>query len=273
MLLSLDNFNQNLKRFKNKKKIFSGWMLFCALIFGLLLFFHAELLSLIGFGIVSILPFGFLFFQNNQKINIVDIKNDKIKNDIPTQKLTQSTTNEKNLENELLAKHKTTKSDIKKEKITKDVTFLNDETTPNLKDLHTDRFNEALNSGVIVKSVELEKIATKNNIKLPTLMGMNSWLFDRLSFDKETVLLVDGEKITVSDKKEIIVDINEILQTTSSENVDLNGELSQNIQDELNISSEELEQISKDTALDYNNNKIEKNLVDNNQLNMNLHKI
>lgn len=263
-------FSYSTRKIKKNRKIFGGWISIFLFILFSLFFFHVNPFIIFGFGLMSFLPFGFFFFFERNGKNNSFLPDDKTTTLITPQKSFQNQDRAKIEENGAIKKTTTIKNDISKDKeiINDYFNKSNEENVPNIRDLHTITFDEALKNGVIIKSVELEKVAAKNNIKVDALFGLNLWLSDRLSLDKESILLVNGEKIAISDTKNIEINIDEMRDEIKENTLDEDVDLSENIQNELDLTSEELVVISKDMK---NVVETEKNILKENTNNANLH--
>lgn len=254
-----NRLGSGMKSFISSKNIAGSWLVFSLLVCFILFFLHVNIFAVIGFGLIFVLPFGFFFFKNSTADNSLHVQDKQLDNVVPPQKIFQN--NEKlEIQKDTVVK----KAAIQKYGLEKEETRtyfkskIDSNEIQNTKDLHTDSLNEAFRDGVVVKSEELEKIAKKNNTQLNLIIGLNSWLLGRFSLNMDTVLLVDGEKIAISDTKEIAVNIDEMMaDSASSKELDVNSDLLENIQNELNISNEELEAIANEIKISNVKNSVE----------------
>ncbi len=255
-----NRLGSGMKSFVSSKNIAGSWLVFSLLICFILFFLHVNIFAVIGFGLIFFLPFGFFFFKNSTADNSLHVQDKQLDNVVPPQKIFQNNEKFETQEDTVVKKAAIQKYgfDKKDEASTYFKNKIDSNEIQNTKDLHTDSLNEALRDGVVVKSEELEKIAKKNNTQLNLIIGLNSWLLGRFSLNMDTVLLVDGEKIAISDNKEITVNIDEMMADNSNnKELDANSDLLENIQNELNISNEELEAIANEIKISNVKNSVE----------------
>lgn len=233
---------------------FIGWFLFCLLFSFLLFFLHVELFFVFSVGLASIIPMGFSIFKSYKNTNTYSTNNNDIQR-VSTPQNTYISDSSLDIQEKIIAKKTTIKKNGKQEE--ENLNFINskeinkanvnNKEVNDKKDIDYIALDEALKSGKFIKSIEMEKTAIRNNTNLESILFLNPWMLDRFSSNKESILLVEEENVSISKTEKIVLKLDNMIENSNSSNT--NGDevkLSERIQSELNLSEEDIENLALD---------------------------